>query len=153
MKTERDRLSVIKSLSNAIAGLGVYAARSRRNLIVESIVGLLVLIGAWALHFDAVRTGLVVLSITLVLSLEILNTAIEIVLNTVHPDYSPAVKMIKDLAGGAVLVAAIGAVALGLVLFWEPLGLPGGPLVQPVVLGAVMLSLLVLLCWSFLRRA
>ncbi len=145
------RPGLLKSLINAVVGLGVYAARSRRNLIIESTVGLVVLAGAWALRFDAVRVGVVILAIALVMSLEMLNTTLEILLNTVHPDHSPTVKQIKDLAAGAVLVAAIGAVALGLVLFWEPLGV--GALAQSVVLWGVMLSLLVLLWWGFLRRS
>ncbi len=150
MKAEKD---LLKRLTNAVVGLGVYAVRSRRNLIIESAVGLAVLAGAWALRFDAVRVGLVILAIALVMSLEMLNTALEMLLNTVHPDHSPTVKLIKDLAAGAVLVAAIGAVALGVVLFWEPLGLPEGSLVQSVVLGGLMLSLLVLLCRGFLSRS
>lgn len=147
MKTEKDapRPSLLKSLIHAVVGLGVYAVRSRRNLLIESAVGLAVLGGAWALHFDAMRVGLVILAITLVMSLEMFNTALETVLNTLHADHSPTVKLIKDLAAGAVLVAAIGAVALGLVLFWEPF--------RSVVLWGLMLSLLVLFCWSFLRRA
>lgn len=153
MEAERLRPSLLKSLTNAVVGLGVYAVRSRRNFIIECMVGLVVLAGAWALRFDAVRVGLVILAIALVMSLEMLNTALEILLNTVHPDHSTTVKLIKDLAAGAVLVAAIGAVALGLVLFWEPLGLPEGSLAQSVVLWGLMLLVLVFLCWSVLRRS
>jgi diacylglycerol kinase len=150
MKAEQN---LLKSLINAVVGLGVYAVQSRRNLIIGSTVSLIVLAGAWTLRFDAVRIGLVILAIALVMSLEIVNTALELLLNTVYPDHSPTVRRIKDLAAGAVLVAAIGAVALGVVLFWEPLGLPEGARVQPVVLGGLMLSVLVLLCRGFLRRS
>jgi undecaprenol kinase len=55
----------------------------------------------------------VVLSIAMVLTLELLNSALEAMIDHLHPDIAPAIKVAKDAAAGAVLVASIGAAAVG----------------------------------------
>ena len=58
-----------------------------------------------------------VVAIVLVFAAELFNTAIEKLCDVVHPDYSEKIKVIKDLAAGAVLVCAVGAVVIGLFVF------------------------------------
>ena len=58
-----------------------------------------------------------VVAIVLVFAAELFNTAIEKLCDVVHPDYSEKIKAIKDLAAGAVLVCAVGAVVIGLFVF------------------------------------
>ena len=53
----------------------------------------------------------------LVLSLELLNTAIENICNLLSKDFNPFIKIIKDTAAAAVLVTAIGSVIIGAVIF------------------------------------
>lgn len=115
---------LIENLVSALSGLGAYAQRSRRNLIAGGLCGLAALGLGLALELDALRLGLILLTIALVIALEMLNTAIELLLDIVQPDFHPTVKRVKDVTAGAVLIASIGALALGLLLFWEPLGLP-----------------------------
>jgi len=55
--------------------------------------------------------------IAAVLIAEMINTAIEKLADVVHPEISPKIKIIKDLAAGAVLVAAFLAVAVGALIF------------------------------------
>ena len=65
----------------------------------------------------------VALSIALVLALELLNTAIECVIDHLHPEAAPEIKLAKDIAAGAVLMASIGAATVGLLMvvsvFWR----------------------------------
>ena len=49
---------------------------------------------------------------------EMLNTALEVLLNHLHPDQHPAIGKAKDIAAGAVLVAAGFAVVVGVLVFW-----------------------------------
>ena len=51
------------------------------------------------------------------LSLELLNTVVEAVVDLVTPDYHPLARVAKDVAAGAVLVSAIGGLAVGAFLF------------------------------------
>jgi undecaprenol kinase len=52
---------------------------------------------------------------------ELLNTAIEAVIDLVSPEWHPLAKVAKDTAAGAVLVSAVFAVAVGLVILYKPL--------------------------------
>ena len=61
--------------------------------------------------------ALLIAMITLVLTAELLNTAFESALDAVHPDYHPKARVAKDVAAGAVLVASVGALAVGVWLF------------------------------------
>ena len=70
-----------------------------------------------ALGLSAVEWAILVLTITLVLSLETLNTAVEATVDRVSLEEHPHAKLAKDAAAGAVLLAAIGAVLVGLFLF------------------------------------
>lgn len=59
----------------------------------------------------------IILCIVLVISFELLNTAIEELCNMIYPEQHPVIKKVKDIAAGAVLVAAIGSVIAGLIIF------------------------------------
>jgi len=58
-----------------------------------------------------------VLAIALVLSLEMINSAIEYMVDLVSKDYNPVAGKVKDVAAGAVLIAAIFAIIIGLIIF------------------------------------
>ena len=62
----------------------------------------------------------VISAIALVIILEMVNTAIEEIMDLLHPDQNPKVGVIKDLVAGAVLISAIYASAVGLFIFGEP---------------------------------
>jgi len=74
----------------------------------------------------ALRPGLiwgamVTFSIVLVLALELVNSAVESMIDHLHPETAPEIKLAKDVAAGAVLVATIGAVAVGLLMLIDTL--------------------------------
>jgi undecaprenol kinase len=77
-----------------------------------------------AVFIVAVRPGLlwaaaVMLAIALVLALELINSAFEAMIDRIHPEVAPEIKLAKDIAAGAVLVAACGAVVVGLLLVFQ----------------------------------
>lgn len=59
----------------------------------------------------------VILSIVLVLSLEIINTVVEEVMDLTHPDKDGKIMKIKDMSAASVFVAALGSVIIGLIIF------------------------------------
>lgn len=61
-------------------------------------------------------TALIVLASTLVLALELVNSALEYLMDHVHPDIAPAIKRAKDAAAAAVLVSSFGALLTGLLM-------------------------------------
>lgn len=68
-------------------------------------------------HFTRAEYALLLLAISSVIACEMMNTAVEAVVDMVSPTYSKAAQVAKDIAAGAVFVAAIFAVAVGLLLY------------------------------------
>lgn len=62
------------------------------------------------------------ISAALVLTLEMINSALEYVIDRLHPDQHPEIGAAKDAAAGAVVVASIAALAVGGLMVWDTLG-------------------------------
>ncbi len=95
-----------------------YAWQAQPNFRVEVGIGTLALFLALAL-----KTALwpVLLLILIVLTLELVNTAMEALVDLVQPEYHPLAKAVKDTAAAAVLVASIIAAVIGFLIFLPPL--------------------------------
>lgn len=106
----------VKSFGYAFAGLG-YAFKSQLNFKVHFIALILISITGWWYKLSAVEWLWVIAASGLVLITELLNTAIEVLVDLVSPAVHPKAKIIKDVAAGAVLLAALTAVVIGLIIF------------------------------------
>ncbi len=102
----------IGSLNCAIEGI-LWAAKTQRHMLFHLVVAILVLVGALVLRLTLYEFALLALAITLVLFAELVNTAIEVVVDLVSPDFHPLAQRAKDVAAGAVLLASVGAMVLG----------------------------------------
>ncbi len=101
-----------------LAGKGIWlAVMKQRNLRIHLIVAALVIAAAYFYEITIVEWCLLLLCIGLVISLELMNTAIESLVNLVSPQWQESAGRIKDLAAGAVLWSAILAVLIGLLIF------------------------------------
>ena len=74
-----------------------------------------------ALRPGLIWAAMVTFSIVLVLGLELVNSAVESIIDFLHPETAPEIKLAKDVAAGAVLVATIGAVVVGLLMLIDTL--------------------------------
>lgn len=83
----------------------------------------LVMLIAPLYQLQAVEYGVLLLTFAMVMSAEVVNTALERVVDLEEPSYSPKVAVVKDLAAGAVLVCAFFAALIGAVFFLRPAGL------------------------------
>ncbi|HIK55081.1 MAG TPA: diacylglycerol kinase family protein [Synechococcales cyanobacterium M55_K2018_004] len=102
--------SLFVSFRYAWAGL-IYTFRTQRNFRIHVVVGTLAI--ALALFLNLTRVEIAIISLTsgFVLAMELLNTALESVVDlTVKQTYHELAKVAKDCAAGAVLVAAIASV-------------------------------------------
>jgi len=95
----------------------VVALRGQLNMKVHFAAALLVMVGGFYYRLQPWEWVAVVLSIGLVMALELLNTAIEDLVNLIHPEWNARAGRIKDLAAGAVLLAAVAALVVGLIVF------------------------------------
>ena len=102
------------------AVLGVQAAlRSEVHLRFHAGATVLVVGLGFYLDLNHLEWALVALASAAVWSAELLNTAIEALTDLVSPEYHPLAGKAKDIAAGAVLLAAIGAVVVGLIVFGQ----------------------------------
>lgn len=97
---------------------GIFVAlKTQRNFRIHLLVFLVVIIAGFLFKLNPVEWGLVLLAAGLVLSLELVNTAVESLVDLVSPGYNKKAGRIKDIAAGAVLIAAIISIFIGLIVF------------------------------------
>ena len=109
------RGSLVKTFRDAFTGLG-YVVRTQRNARIHLSITLLVFaIAAW-LRITAQDWAILVLTAALVWTSELINTALEAVVDLASPQEQPLARAAKDLAAGAVLIAALAAIVVGVLL-------------------------------------
>ncbi|MDX1978299.1 MAG: diacylglycerol kinase family protein [Pseudanabaenaceae cyanobacterium bins.68] len=122
-----ESFAVASSLSNSLwyAWAGVsYAFTTQRNFRIHLVIASLALSLDIHLRLSMVETAIICLTIGAVLVMELLNTALEAVVDlSVGQTYHLLAKIAKDCAAGAVLVSAVVAVVVGGCLIWPPLAL------------------------------
>ncbi|WP_045517709.1 diacylglycerol kinase family protein [Neobacillus niacini] len=105
-----------KSFSFALTGIKT-ALWTERNMRIHLFVSIVVIGCAIFFSISKVEWLFVIAAIGGILSLELLNTAIERVVDLITEEYHPLAKQAKDLAAGAVFVYAIMAVVIGIIIF------------------------------------
>lgn len=105
----------IDSLNCAIDGV-LYTARTQQHMRNHFIVAIVVLVLSLILKVTAVEFILLALSISFVLFAEMMNTAVEAVVDMVTAEYHPVAKIAKDVAAGSVLLSVVGSVVTGYVI-------------------------------------
>ncbi|MGX5818428.1 diacylglycerol kinase [Chitinophaga lutea] len=113
MRTLRNRL---RSFKHAFRGIYEFFRSEPNARIHLAATATVVALAAWA-RCSPTEWAILTLTIALVIGLEMINTAVEKIMDHLHPQHHAAVKTIKDIAAGAVLVAAIAAVVVALLIF------------------------------------
>lgn len=107
---------MMKSFRYAFEGI-VTALKRERNMKIHFGMMILVIIAGFLFQINRYEWIACLFCFGLVISLELVNTAIEETANTIDKKYDASIKIIKDIAAGAVLVAAIIAAIIGLLIF------------------------------------
>ncbi|HDP69497.1 MAG TPA: phosphatase PAP2 family protein [Actinobacteria bacterium] len=115
--------SLVKSFNNAIEGI-IYVLKTQRNIRLHLLAAVLVLTSSLVLDVGRFEFLLLLFAIILVISAELLNTAIEYSIDIVTTSFDPLAKIAKDVAAAAVLVASIGAFLIGYFVFYSCLNRP-----------------------------
>ena len=100
----------------AFNGLGL-VFRSQDSVRIQAIAALAAVVLGVALRVSAPEWCALVLAIALVLTAEALNTSIEAVVDLVSPEFHQVAGRAKDVGAGAVLIAALGSIVVGLLVF------------------------------------
>lgn len=111
-------MKVIRSFGYAFQG--IVLGLEDRNLKIQMFCAVVAVLLGTYLQLSMLEWGAVIFSIGLVLSVELINTAIEQLINaltTKYPELYPVTGAPKDLAAGASLIASIAALAVGVMIF------------------------------------
>ncbi|CAI8292589.1 MAG: Undecaprenol kinase [Bacteroidetes bacterium MED-G17] len=107
---------ILKSIQFAISGL-IYALSSERNLKIQSLVFIFVIFFGFYFHIHKHHWQIILCMSACVFCAELVNTSIEKLCNFVEPEKNEHIKLIKDVAAGAVLIAALFALVIGISIF------------------------------------
>lgn len=114
---ERSNKTRVKSFRVAFYGLK-HAAITQANFQIQLLIGLIAVLGAYYFQFDRFEWLILILTITLVLVGELLNTVVEVVVDlAVQERLLPEAKIAKDVSAAAVLLLSLVSVIVGLILF------------------------------------
>ena len=115
-KPKEKEKPLIKTLSYGFNGI-LYTLKHERNMVIHFLVMILVIIAGIVFKITFVEWGVCFVLFALVLSLELMNTAIENVVDLVTEEKKAKAKIAKDAAAGSVLIAAIFSVIIGISIF------------------------------------
>lgn len=107
---------LLRTLSYGFNGI-LYTLKYERNMVIHFLVMILVIIAGVVFKITFVEWGVCFVLFALVLSLELMNTAIENVVDLATEEKKTKAKVAKDASAGAVLVSAIFAVIIGISIF------------------------------------
>lgn len=113
---KQGKSSFNESLGHALDGIE-YTINHERNFKIELFFAMAVTIMSFILKVSIIEWGILVLVISMVLALEMINTAIERCVDLVTKEYKELAKNAKDIAAGAVLVMSMFSVVIGIIIF------------------------------------
>lgn len=107
---------ILRAINYAFNGLRI-AFKKERNFKIEIFCALIAILMAIILRVTQASWLIIILNISFVLTAELFNTAIENLADVACKELNPVIKVIKDVAAAAVIIAVVSALASGLVIF------------------------------------
>ena len=106
----------LKSIGFAVKG-AYKLITTEHSVMVQSSLAVLLIIAGFVFDISREEWMMQILAFGLVLSVESLNTAVEKIADFIHPEFHNRIGFIKDIAAGAVMFAAMAAMAIGLLIY------------------------------------
>ena len=110
-------LKLLRALKFAVKGI-LYTIKNERNMRIHTTVAFYVLIFSVICNLKPWEYIAVIISISIVITAEMFNSAIESIIDLCSEQYNPIAKAAKDIAAGGVLVLASAAFTVGAILFF-----------------------------------
>lgn len=108
--------SLAKSFKYALEGI-LFSIKHNRNLRIHIVVAFLVILASLFFRVNAFEMGILGVMIVLVICLEMINTAIEEMVDLITQEHRQQAKIAKDVSAGMVLVVSAGSVIVGFLIF------------------------------------
>lgn len=111
---------LLDSFNFAIEGI-IHSVRTQRNMRIHMVSAIIILTICFFYDLSKMELLILIITISMVISAELINTAVELAIDATTNYYHPLAKLAKNAAAGAVLVTAVNAVAVGYIIFWDKL--------------------------------
>ena len=108
--------TLFKSFSYAFEGV-YHTIRHNQNMRIHIAIALLVMTASLILRVNPFEMGVLGIMILLVFMAEMINTAIEEMVDLITTEHKQQAKIAKDVASGMVLIATVGSVIVGILIF------------------------------------
>ena len=108
----------LKSFRYAFRGI-IHCIKNERNMRIHTVVASYVLLFSCFFNLSPEKYAILLLTISAVMSAEMVNTATEELSDLSAEDYNPMARIAKDVAAGAVLISALFSVVIGFILFFD----------------------------------
>lgn len=109
-------MRLLRSFRFAFEGV-LHALRFDQNLRIHFVVAFLVIIASIYFHVSPFEMGILGVMIVLVITTEMINTAIEQMVNLIITEHRKEAKIAKDVSAGMVLISAVGSIIVGILIF------------------------------------
>ena len=116
MNPKQEYKKMINSFKYAIEGV-ISSFKTERNMKIHVLAMAIVIALGIFLKLSKIEWCIIIITIVMVISAELFNTAIETVVNMITMEKNEKAKIAKDVSAGAVLVTAIGSAIVGLIIF------------------------------------
>jgi len=105
-----------ESLKFALRGI-IYLFIFHRNMRIILLLGILALLLGFYFQLRGIELMILCLTVALVFMAEVVNTTVELILDTFCERYHPKVKIIKDISAAVVLITVLNSLAIGYIIF------------------------------------
>lgn len=109
-------MKILRSFGYAWNGLK-YSFDTQTNFKIHLLLAAMAILAGFGLHISNTEWLIVFMCFAIVLSTELMNTAIEKLADVVHQDIHSGIKLVKDIAAGAVLISALISVMIACIIF------------------------------------
>ncbi len=109
-------MKILKSFKCAAKG-ALYTIKNERNMRIHTVISFYVLLFSLFFHLSFVKYAVLFLTIGSVLTLEMINTSIEAIIDICSAEYNSVARIAKDISAGAVMVSSIVAAFIGVMIF------------------------------------
>ncbi len=109
----------LKSVKYAFRGI-VYCINNERNMRIHTVIALYVFVFSFFFGLSCTQYAVLFLTFSSVMAAEMFNSVAEALSDMTAASFNQVVRIIKDMASGGVLIAAVFSVCVGVCLFWRP---------------------------------
>ena len=118
MKMNKKNIPLVQSFKCAIKGL-ISCLKTERNIRIHLCFFFYIVWFSHFYNFSDAEKAIIAMAVGIVIVSELLNTAVETVVDLVSPERNKLAGLAKDIAAGGVLASALTSAAVGIILFWD----------------------------------